>query len=427
MALWNYTIFDTSPMFSYHPFVDGYGIENSWQTYYSVSQLNKQPGDTPRGDSYHVTTLPDAELSLEFYGSAVYLYGTMNASYEVILDNDVESFIGNTGLIYSKQDLVEQSHHLTLKPKDSHVSYLMGFGRAEVTTSDQKMPTQVFRDNSDSIFSYSGHWTTDAVQGIPNSSVTSPFHQTLDYGASVIMNFSRAGAIALYGTTNYSNGLYSVSLDNEDPKIYNGSTLWLAANTLLFHQCGLDPERTHYLNITNQSGGSKLMISSAIIYEIHSGSTTLSSSHLAKIVKITAPIAGVGLIGVLLVVLWRVRSRKSRINLAATITPWIPSEVTNQRNDLDRINSETDLIPRPRKRQRATVSPPSHRAALRGGLPSSDRAAQLRCPAVSSTNGAPDVEQIIELIAQRIDRRDRTEQNAEMSGGLPPGYRADLL
>ncbi|KAK7052116.1 hypothetical protein R3P38DRAFT_3255342 [Favolaschia claudopus] len=168
------------------------------------------------------------------------------------------------------------------------------------------------------------------------------------------------------------------------------------------------------------------MISSAIIYEIHSGSA-LSSSHLAKIVTITAPIAGIALIGLLLIVLWRVRSRKSRINLAANITPWIPSEVPNHRSDLDRINSETDLIPGPRKRQHATVSHPSPRAALRGGLPSSDRAAQLRGPAVSPTNGAPDVEQIIELIAQRIDRRDRTEENAEMGGGLPPGYRADLL
>jgi hypothetical protein len=108
MALWNFTIPDTSPMLSYrkfrknfehfcaaaHPFLpsiyfrplryelsvfvdrkrhnlasaDGFGLQNGWQTWYTVSGFNAQAGEGSKGDSYHLTSLPGAELSLQFYG-----------------------------------------------------------------------------------------------------------------------------------------------------------------------------------------------------------------------------------------------------------------------------------------------------------------------------------------------------------------------
>ena len=55
-----------------------------------------------------------------------------------------------------------------------------------------------------------GNWTSNTVQGIPNSSVTAPFHQTLDAGASVMMNVSKVVAIALHASTNFGHELYSV-------------------------------------------------------------------------------------------------------------------------------------------------------------------------------------------------------------------------
>ncbi|KAK7023137.1 hypothetical protein R3P38DRAFT_3317360 [Favolaschia claudopus] len=442
MALWNFTIPDTSPIFTYP---DGVDLRNGWQTFYSGSGFNTQPGESPEGDSSHVTMLPSAELSLDFYGIGIYLYGQMNASYEVVLDNDVHSMEGNTGLLYGNQNLTEEIHSLTLRAKASSDRFLLGFAQAQVTVSDRQMPTQVFHDNSDSVFSYSGIWTTNTVADIPNSSVTAPFHQTLDFGASVTMNFSRAGTVAVHGSTNFGHGLYSVSLDNEAPKTYNGSTFWLVADTLLYLQSGLDPNSTHHLNITNLSGGGKLTLSSVITYEddtistssAQSPSSTLGSapkasassrtgsSHSAKIAKIAAPIAiaGVLLICVLLLLIWRIRSRKRRESLEATITPLVLPERSHSYAELNSIHSNPNLISASSKRQRI-LAPPAPLLA-----PPPVTQPTVSPPAGSnplSPSSPADVNQIIELIAQRIDRRERGQERRE-SGTLPPGYRVNIL
>jgi len=236
MALWNFTIPDTSPMLSYHPYADGFGLQNGWQTWYTVSGFNTQAGESSKGDSYHITSLPGAEVSLQFYGSAVYLYGAANASYEVTLDSDgVQSFSGATDLLYSNEGLIEGNHLLMLRAKPVvNTTQQIGVSRVIVSASSQKMPTEAFYDNSDSALSYAGNWTSNTVAGIPNSTVTAPFHQTLNAGASVKMNFSNAVAVALYGSSNFGHELYSISLDNGAPQIYNASTFWLVADTVIF-------------------------------------------------------------------------------------------------------------------------------------------------------------------------------------------------
>jgi hypothetical protein len=43
-------------------------------------------------------------------GSAIYLFGTANASYDVILDDATESFPSANGLMYSKEALIDENH-----------------------------------------------------------------------------------------------------------------------------------------------------------------------------------------------------------------------------------------------------------------------------------------------------------------------------
>ncbi|KAJ7240854.1 hypothetical protein B0H12DRAFT_1134292 [Mycena haematopus] len=418
MALWNYTIPDASPILSYHPYADGFGLSNGWQTYYTVSGFNTQPGEGSEGVSSHLTMLPGAEVSLQFYGSAVYLYGTVNASYEVILDENVLLFEGATGVLYSNQNLIEESHSVTLKVNPANTTPLMAFTSATVTTSDQEIPTPVFHDNSDSALSYFGNWTSNTVQGIPNSSVTAPFHQTLNAGASVMMNFSSAVAIELYASTNFGHGLYSVSLDNEAPQIYNGSTFWLVTDTVVFVQAGLDPGRTHTLNVTNLSGGAKFTLSSVVTYEVDVSQTGPSqpsnsstgpggsqgaSSHSGsvKVAEIVGPVVGVLILGLLSVVLW-LRSRKPRPNDETSITPLVlPGPPSNRLG-------QTGVQPL-RK---------GHLGSLPPTLPVSPTTQYTPASAVSPNTSPTDVNQIIELIAQRIDRRGG--QGPE--GALPPEY-----
>jgi hypothetical protein len=74
----------------------------------------------------------------------------------------------------------------------------------------QRIPTETFYDNSNTALSYAGRWANMTVEGIPNNTVTAPFHRALDAGSSVAMNFSNAVAIALYASTNIGHLLYSV-------------------------------------------------------------------------------------------------------------------------------------------------------------------------------------------------------------------------
>ena len=88
---WNNTIDDTSPLFSYSPYcqlflivclfscltnvlslppADGTGLQNGWQSWYTVSGFNSRAGDVPAGDSSRITSLPGASVSLNFFGKS---------------------------------------------------------------------------------------------------------------------------------------------------------------------------------------------------------------------------------------------------------------------------------------------------------------------------------------------------------------------
>ncbi|KAF7377456.1 hypothetical protein MSAN_00167400 [Mycena sanguinolenta] len=442
MALWNYTIPDTSPVFIYRelfllvlspilpftydadPYADGFGLSNGWQTHYTVSGFNTQPGESSQGVSSHLTTLGGAEVSFEFYGSAVYLFGSVNASYEVILDENVQLLGSETGVLYSNQDLIEESHTVTLRVNPANTDQLMAFTGATVTSSDLKIPTPVFHDNSDGALSYFGNWTSNTVSGIPNSSVTAPFHQTLDAGANVMMNFSSTVAIAVHGSTNFGHGLYSVSIDNETPQTYNGSTFWLVTDTVVFFQAGLDAGRTHRLNVTNLSGDAKLTLSSVVTYEVGASqigpsqplssitgpgtSSRGTSSHSVKVAEIVGPVVGVLLLGLLSVFFW-FRYRKPRPSNETTVTPLVlpppSSGISSSQSEMSQAGRQP---PRKGHPIRSQPAPSSVSSTTRSVSP----------PASAVSPIAPDVNQIIELIAQRIDRRDG--QRSESTS--PPGY-----
>ncbi|KAF7369212.1 hypothetical protein MVEN_00248800 [Mycena venus] len=307
MALWNFTIPDTSPIFSYHPYADGFGLNTGWQTYYTVSGFNTQPGESSEGDSYHVTSLVGAEVSLQFYGSAVYLYGTVNASYEVILDEDARSFDGATGVLYSNQALIEENH-----------------------------------------------------------------------------------------------------------------------------SAGLDPERMHTLNVTNISGGGKLTLSSVVTYQVDtslspvpnqpsnstgpSDSIRGTSSRSVKVGKIVGPIAGVFVLGLLLAVFFWLRSRKPRSDNEKSITPLVLSLPDHGTGST---HSEIVQTAIPLRKGHSTWSQPALPPAPSPPTPLYAPAAS----AVSPTSPA-DVNQIIELIAQRIDRREGGQGSESLS---PPGYRVHSM
>ncbi|KAJ6618194.1 hypothetical protein B0H10DRAFT_1268239 [Mycena sp. CBHHK59/15] len=478
-SLWNFTIEDTSPIFSYvHTTADGFGLQN---------------GEGSQGESFHLTSLEGAQVTFRFYGSAIYLYGAANGSYDVSLDNAVRSFPPTTELLYSKDGLTEETHYVTLTARPSDITQQLGLNKAIITTSSgasQKAPQSVTYENSDSALTYSGQWTTTSVAGIPSATAAVPFHQTLGQGSSVVMNFSGATALALHASTNFGHLLYSVSLDGVE-NTYNASTFWLVPDTIIFFQAGLDPDKSHTVNATNLSEGSKLTLSSVTIYEVgdsqninvsslpsstsfpfFSSSTAVgsasgtpngfvSSSH-SHVGVIVGPVVAVVIVGLIGTLLW-FRYRRSRPTQLAVISPLI---LPNYRPPEDPTYGTTSgttpnpplgaqaasgvaitppmwqsrkntAHPRSTPQHSSPTSPATQATSPLGGSPPvvaiippmrqrsipptrTPVSPQYYSPTSPATPASPaDVDQIIELIAQRIDRHD-----TNYGAASPPDYRA---
>ncbi|KAF5385301.1 hypothetical protein D9615_001171 [Tricholomella constricta] len=275
MSLWNFTIDDTSPYLSFNPYGDGSGLSNGWQTWYTGSQFNSAPGQASRGDSYHITSLRNASVTLQFFGTGVSLFGLTNSTLYVTIDNGPRTTINAPGspvsLLYSNYNLTNEFHSVTLAAQPSrsvNSTQTLAFDFAVVSApleNDENYPSPLFYDSSDAAFlRYSGAWTSGLQDGVPNATISAPFQTTTAIGASVSFSFTGGTALAVKGLTGSENGMYSVSLDGST-RIFNGTSLWIIPDALLYFAAGLDPTSTHQLNITNLS--SKLCLNSITVFK----------------------------------------------------------------------------------------------------------------------------------------------------------------
>ena len=90
MNAWDFSIDDTSPLFTYHPFGehaaifsnidttayvlvagDGSSLSGGWMQWYSdyPGGFIQKPGDNQDGGSLHITSMPCANVSLSFHGA----------------------------------------------------------------------------------------------------------------------------------------------------------------------------------------------------------------------------------------------------------------------------------------------------------------------------------------------------------------------
>ncbi|KAJ7729553.1 hypothetical protein B0H14DRAFT_3617270 [Mycena olivaceomarginata] len=293
MSVWNFTIEDTSPFLTYTPYADGSnsGLKNGWIPWYTTTGFLVANGDPGVGDSYHITSRTDASVALQFYGNSIYLYGTSNSSYTITLDSTTSTHAppakSESDLLFSATGLDVGTHSVTLSAKPaaststSVPAQQLAFDRAVISAPviDNTPPTQSFYDNTDTTrLNYTGTWSTPSAAGIPNTSVTHPWHQTKDSGG-VSMQIGRgAQSVEVRGMANWGNWLYSVSLDGAEASQYNGSTFWQVPDALLFYQGGLDPASNHTISLTNISPGMNFALNSIRVYGSVDASTSTSTT-----------------------------------------------------------------------------------------------------------------------------------------------------
>ncbi|KAJ7070617.1 hypothetical protein C8F01DRAFT_1107083 [Mycena amicta] len=268
-SLWNFTIDDTSPFLTYSPYADGSGsgLANGWIPWYTGSGFVTTPGEGGAGDSYHLTSLSGSSVNFEFWGTAVYLYGLSNSSYDAVIDTTTSSHAPTSSdVLFSATGLKEGSHSVTLTARPTG-SQQLAFDRAVISAPFDNPPVELFYDNSDtSVLQYSGNWTVASAPGIPNATVSHPWRQTVEKDASVTMEISGAVGVSIYGMSNWGNWLYTTTVDDQ-VTTYNSSTFWKVPDSLLFYQVGLDPNKNHTVTLTNITPQMKLNLNSFRVYK----------------------------------------------------------------------------------------------------------------------------------------------------------------
>lgn len=312
---WNITLNDTSPVFTYYPYYDGFGTGNGWQIWYSETGYNTVFANPGVGISAHRTSLPGANVTFSFYGTGIELHGTANCTFDVAVDGIFSSSLSSTSdVLYSKQTLSEGTHSLTLTAHPTSGQQL-AFENA-VIYIDQAIPQMVSYSNTNTTFlNYTGNWSTATDVHVPGG----VFHSTKTMGSSVSTTFGGSSAVLVQGIVNWGNWQYTVSL-NGTQSVLNASSFWFIPDTTLFYEGGLDPTQNYSLNIVDTSeDGNIFEINSVKLYQPQP--TTLPSSSKPSN---TGEIAGiiVGVVVLLALVVGFLFWRRS----------WRPKTITSTRN-----------------------------------------------------------------------------------------------
>ncbi|KAL4252453.1 hypothetical protein ABKN59_002704 [Abortiporus biennis] len=364
-ASYNYTIDDTSSVLTYTPYGDGVFVNNGWEAWFSQSGFNTAGGQESIGDSRHLTSFAGASVSLQFHGTAVYVYGNASCPFEFSLDNDPvpsSNSPTSTEILFVLTGLVPGTHFLkiTAQPPQTGQGTLF-FDKAIITdvlpSGATSTVSELVDNQNTTALLYQGTWVTKTDVQIPSRASPKPFKQTQDPAGSVSLNFTGAIAVAIDGNRNWGHSLYNMSL-NGASELYNASTFWLMSNTVLYYQSGLDPKTNYTLKMINAGGaGSTMTINDFTLFSPNltstgssGGDTSVSNnSHKSHVGVIVGPIVGV--VGFIVIVIaafffWRkqVNSKQATEEAGQQAMPFPPSLSTSDSSISKRpIRSQTSL------------------------------------------------------------------------------------
>ncbi|KAG8743037.1 hypothetical protein FRC10_000488 [Ceratobasidium sp. 414] len=245
---WNLTLDDSSPVFNYLPYGDG-AAGDGWATYYSISGFRQAGGDTPVGDSSHVTWNNKSR-------KAAYLYGNANCVYDILLDGTYYHQHPNNQILVTFPSILLGQHNITIIPHANGSTNAFSFDKAIITLeSAPNNPGQVdVYDNRNSSIAYQGNWTQLIDKSIPSTIAPAPYHETKVGGSTASLKFQGEG-VMIKGALNWGHWLYRVTLDGVS-STYNASAWWIIGDTVLYFQDGLDPTEPHTVTLTNDGYGS---------------------------------------------------------------------------------------------------------------------------------------------------------------------------
>lgn len=226
-----------------------------WAPWFSNSGFRQfDPGENADGTSMHATTFDGAGVQLQFHGAsfivhcgvsseclierlyayagtAVYVWGTANCTFDVTLDSGSagSNLSSASQVLYSRTGLALGTHFLSLTAHPHNgtqfwLDYMQvtdvlpdGYVSAAyhsmlvfmfICSVDTVIP--LVYDNQNATLQYSGDWTVTTDSDTPSSDAPKPYHQTTAALASVSLNFTNAVAIAIDSPRNWGHWVYNV-------------------------------------------------------------------------------------------------------------------------------------------------------------------------------------------------------------------------
>ncbi|EIW53594.1 uncharacterized protein TRAVEDRAFT_52716 [Trametes versicolor FP-101664 SS1] len=101
---------------------------------------------------------------------------------------------------------------------------------------------------------------------IPNQQHPAPYFEVENAPASFSFSFQGVG-VAINGSRIWGSYAYDVTLDDQAAVTYNASTMWFIGDALLYYQDGLDPTKTHTINVLPTVGaGLKFWLNTVTVF-----------------------------------------------------------------------------------------------------------------------------------------------------------------
>ncbi|KAH7101247.1 hypothetical protein BKA62DRAFT_672129 [Auriculariales sp. MPI-PUGE-AT-0066] len=245
------TFEDSDAVIQYDPALD---TTAGWLTRYQ--QLVPSIGPTGSlegvGNSVRETSVANAALSFQFYGTSLTLFGKANASkYTVSIDGGGENeFTEANGVLAAFTSLQAGAHSVKLTVTSASA---FQFDRAVFDSNIAAPQSNSTIRAGDAAWTYStGSKWYGQTNTFPSDNRKQPVQ--VSHTASDAASFSFSGqAVYLYGDTLADHGRYSVAVDNQEWS-YTGRSNNTIFRSLLFFRAGLDPKTQHTLTLTNTEG-----------------------------------------------------------------------------------------------------------------------------------------------------------------------------
>ncbi|EIN11440.1 hypothetical protein PUNSTDRAFT_63396 [Punctularia strigosozonata HHB-11173 SS5] len=140
---------DTSPVVYYAPLAEP--LTNSdpltgWVPFFTDSGFptSASLGDVGNGTSYHVTSLSGAQLSVQWFGTGIQLFGNATgASYDILVDGKASVAFSSSldeNVLAAVDDLKQGNHTISLvaRPDTNTTASSIAFDRATATISAER-------------------------------------------------------------------------------------------------------------------------------------------------------------------------------------------------------------------------------------------------------------------------------------------------